>query len=76
MTRMNQIAQYLNKHVHERLTVSDICRDNIIGKSQLQRLFHQYEGCGVIEYFSRLKIDTAKMMVVKTAILSQKLQMP
>ncbi len=63
MTRMNQIVQYLNKHVRERLTVSDICRDNIIGKSQLQHLFHQYEGCGVIEYFSRLKIDTAKMMI-------------
>lgn len=63
MTRMNQIVQYLNKHVQDRLTVSDICLDNIIGKSQLQHLFHRYEGCGVIEYFSRLKIDTAKMMI-------------
>ncbi len=63
MTRMSQVVQYLNKHVRERLTVSDICRDNMIGKSQLQHLFHQYEGCGVIEYFSRLKIDTAKIMI-------------
>lgn len=61
--RMSQVVQYLNKHVHERLTVADICRDNIIGKSQLQHLFHLYEGCGVIEYFSRLKINTAKMMI-------------
>ncbi|MDE6938601.1 MAG: AraC family transcriptional regulator, partial [Lachnospiraceae bacterium] len=63
MTRMRQVVQYLNKHVRDRLTVSDICRDNMIGKSQLQRLFHMYEGCGVIEYFSRLKIDTAKIMI-------------
>lgn len=58
-----QVIQYLNLHVCERLTVADICRDNMIGKSQLQHLFHHYEGCGVIEYFSHLKINTAKIMI-------------
>ncbi|MGN1267323.1 MAG: helix-turn-helix transcriptional regulator, partial [Dorea sp.] len=58
-----QVKQYLLDHVYENLSVSDICRDNIISRSQLQRLFHQHEGCGVIEYFSRLKIETAKLLI-------------
>lgn len=58
-----QIQQYLQDHVYETLSVADICRDNIISRSQLQRLFHQQEGCGVIEYFSRLKIETAKLLI-------------
>jgi len=60
---LEQVTQYLQLHVREHLTVADICQDNMIGKSQLQHIFHQYEGCGVIEYFSRLKIDMAKKMI-------------
>ncbi len=58
-----QVISYLQLHVRDRLTVADICQDNMIGKSQLQYIFHKYEGCGVIEYFTRLKIDTAKKMI-------------
>ena len=60
---IEQVTQYLSNHVYDTLTVADICRDNIISRSQLQQLFHQYKGCGVIEYFSRLKIETAKQLI-------------
>ena len=60
---MEQILSYLSDHVYENLTVAEICRDNMISKSQLQNIFHQYKGCGVIEYFSRMKIDTAKKLI-------------
>lgn len=58
-----QVSFYLSNHVYDNLTVADICRDNIISRSQLQQLFHQHEGCGVIEFFSRLKIETAKQLI-------------
>ena len=60
---IEQILSYLSDHVYENLTVAEICRDNMISKSQLQNIFHQYKGCGVIEYFSRMKIDTAKKLI-------------
>lgn len=60
---VEQVHTYLSNHLYDTLTVSDICRDNTISRSQLQQLFHQYEGCGVIEYFTRMKIETAKQLI-------------
>ena len=60
---VEQVIHYLSNHIYDNLTVADICRDNSISRSQLQQLFHQSKGCGVIEYFSRLKIETAKQLI-------------
>ena len=34
-----------------------------MGRSQLQKLFRDAQGCGVIEFFSMMKVDTAKQMI-------------
>lgn len=60
---LDQVRVYLSSHVNQRLTVADICRDNMISKSLLQNVFHQYMGCGVIEYFNKLKIEAAKQLI-------------
>ncbi|HBA62877.1 MAG TPA: AraC family transcriptional regulator [Lachnospiraceae bacterium] len=60
---VSQVVQYLNLHIEDHLTVAQICKDNMIGRSQLQKLFHQKKGCGIIEYFSYLKIDMAKKLI-------------
>ena len=41
----------------------DISKDNMIGRSQLQKLFREEYQCGVIEFFSRMKIDFAKQLI-------------
>ena len=35
----------------------------MIGRSQLQKLFHQQTGGGVMEYFGRMKIRAARQMI-------------
>ena len=57
------IIQYLGNHVRESLTIEDISRNNMIGRSQLQKLFREEYQCGVIEFFSRMKIDFAKQLI-------------
>ena len=47
------------------MSVESICHDNLIGRSQLQKLFRERYGCGVIEFFSRMKIDLAKKLIQK-----------
>lgn len=59
----NRILTYLSANVNIPLTIEKICRDNLIGRSQLQKLFHEKLDCGVIDYFSRLKIDAAKQLI-------------
>ena len=45
------------------LTIEKICQDNLIGRSILQMLFRDYANSGVIDYFSKMKIDTAKQLI-------------
>ncbi len=59
----NRIVRYMEEHLGERMTIDRICRDNLVGRSQLQKLFRDTKGCGVKEFFSMMKIDTAKQMI-------------
>lgn len=58
-----RVISYLEEHVTEKLTLEEICHATMIGRAQLLKLFKEEKGCGVIDYFSHLKIDTAKRMI-------------
>lgn len=62
-TLFSQIQEYMEKHIHESLTIENICKNNSVGRSQLQKLFRSKSGYGAIEFFSRMKIDLAKQMI-------------
>ena len=57
------IREYLVQRLDQPLTVEQICRDNMIGCSQLQKLFHDETGGGVMDYFSGLKIKAARRLI-------------
>ena len=57
------VTAYLEQSLDRPLTVEQICRDNMIGRSQLQKLFHQQTGGGVMDYFNHMKIDAARRMI-------------
>lgn len=58
-----RITGYLEAHVDEHLSIEQICHTNLIGRSQLQKLFQEQSGLGVIEYFSKMKIESAKHLM-------------
>ena len=59
----NKIIDYLNRHITSHVTIDLICKDNLIGRSQLQKLFKEQCNRGIIEYFSILKIEAAKELI-------------
>lgn len=59
----NQIICYLEQHITSRITIEKICADNMIGRTQLQKLFQEKSNLGIIKYFSHMKIDSAKQMI-------------
>ncbi len=59
----NRIVRYMEEHIGEHLTIETICRDNLTGRSQLQKIFHNTYGCGVIDYFTGMKINVAKQLI-------------
>lgn len=60
---LKRVAAYMEQHLDRPLTLEQICRDNLIGRSQLQKLFHTHTGGGVMEYFGTLKIQAARRMI-------------
>lgn len=58
-----RIVAYMEDHIDTSITLEQVCRDNLVGRSFLQKLFHEYTGCGVIDYFSNLKVNTAKQLI-------------
>ncbi|MCI6020050.1 MAG: AraC family transcriptional regulator [Schaedlerella sp.] len=59
----NKILRYLESHIREPLTIDEICTDNLISRSQLQKLFQKENQCGIIEFFSQMKIEFAKQLI-------------
>ena len=57
------ITAYMEENINEHLTIQQICRDNLIDRSLLQKLFHENTGYGIIDYFSLMKINTAKSLI-------------
>lgn len=59
----NRVVDYLESNISSHVTIEQICRDNLIGRSQLQKIIKERSSLGIIEYFSQMKIDAAKEMI-------------
>ena len=57
------VCEYLEKHVNEYLRFTDILENFNVSSSVLKKVFRDSMDCGVMEYFNRLKIDSAKEMI-------------
>lgn len=58
-----KIISYMEEHIREHLSIQQICKDNLIGRSLLQQLFRDNTSCGIIDYFSLMKINAAKQLI-------------
>ena len=59
----NRVVAYLGQHLSGRVMIETICKDNLIGRSQLQKKKKKKSGLGIIEYFSNMKIEAAKELI-------------
>lgn len=59
----NSIIAYMESNLRNQISIEKICKDNLIGSSQLKKLFRDRNSCGVIEYFTTMKTDLAKQLI-------------
>lgn len=58
-----RVTEYMESQPASKLTIEQICRDNLVSRSHLQKIFKQQSGLGIIEYFSHMKIRLAKELI-------------
>ncbi len=61
--RSAAIMEYLEQRLDQTLTIEQICRDNLIGRAKLESIFAAETGGGVLDHFSRMKIDAARRLI-------------
>lgn len=54
-----RIMEILNHHIYEDLSVGQIASLACMSKSNVQKLFKTYSGCGVMQQFNRIKVAVA-----------------
>lgn len=59
----SRVLDYLEQKICTQVTIEEICKDNLVGRSQLQKIFKAQTSLGIIEYFSKMKIETAKELI-------------
>ncbi len=58
-----EITEYLSLNVEAKLEFKDILNHFNLSPSVVKKIFRQQMGCGVMDYFTRLKIDKAKELI-------------
>lgn len=62
----DSLISYLEQNIGRRLTIEEICRDNLTNRSKVQKVFKECTTEGVISFFQILKIEYAKIMIRET----------
>lgn len=65
------IIDYMSDRVCDSVTLSDICSNFYMGKTQVCALFKEYCGEGPIEYYQKLKISRAKKLLLDGVSVSK-----
>ncbi len=56
---------YMQKNINRNLTISEIAKATGIGRTTLENIFQKNESVGVKAYFTQMKIDAAKEMILQ-----------
>ncbi len=62
-TLLLRICNFLENNVEKKLSFTDIQKEFNTSASVIKRLFQNNMSCGIMEHFTRLKIDAAKQMI-------------
>ena len=62
-TVLAEITDYLSENVEKKVVFQDVVKKFNLSPSVLKKIFREQVGCGVMDYFTRLKIDRAKEMI-------------
>ena len=59
----DRVIEYMQRHINERLSISEICKVLHYNKSYIFRQFKKTTGTSLMAYFNMLKIKKAKQML-------------
>lgn len=65
---IRQIDRYIEEHLHQAISMEDICNTFQVGLTRLYELSIDYLGCGLAQYIRNQRILYAKKMLIETQL--------
>lgn len=63
LSKAEKIAEYLNAHIYNKLTLGELCDNFFMQKSQISSIFKAHTGKSPMKYLANLKIEEAKKLL-------------
>ena len=64
----NEIANYLNQHYHEKITLNDISQETFFSVAYCESEFRSAFGISIIQYLLDLRVSEAKKLLIETSM--------
>ena len=68
MSQFSEIADYLNEHIEESITLETLTKEFMINRNKLNDLFMKQSSMTCMNYLLKLRIDLAKILLTKTEL--------
>lgn len=60
---VDTIITILSGNIYRKITLNEVCSRIAFSKSYIEKLFKEKTGCGIIEYYNKIKINEAKRLI-------------
>lgn len=60
---VDTIITILSGNIYQKITLNEVCCRVSFSKSYIEKLFKEKTGCGIIEYYNKIKINEAKRLI-------------
>ena len=60
---LQKILAFLQENVRGKISLDDVCAHTLFSRSYIQRMFKHQTGSSIMDYYKRLKIEEAKLMI-------------
>lgn len=63
---MNQVRRYIDEHLAEKISRTEIAKSVALNENYLSRLFHKENGCSISDYILQKRVVMAKKLLIQT----------
>lgn len=69
----DRIVVFMKNNVNKKLLLPEISERFSLSQTKIQRLFYRFAGCAPMQYFTALKLDSAKKLLLTTSMNSSEI---
>ena len=60
---IDAVLAILSENLYQDIHLDDVCQATAFSRSYVERLFYEEMGCGIKQYFTKMKVERAKEMI-------------